>query len=374
MRKKTKRKKRSKVLIFSLLLVLSAIFFWYFKDAINYAFNMVSLEYVSLIGSTCFPRYVMDEPIKLEDFSGNLLLISENSVSIYSARNAAKFLDVKHSASSGGVTHNGKQLAVYDGVNGNINVYNKFVRLHSEQNKGTVYSVEMAPDGKMAVIEDSGHHVSNVHIKNKSGNHQIEWHFNQTYALMAAFSNDSRELLLLSLSSVAGEPCTSVGLFDIASGKLKKKFDTEDVVYHVEYTTGGRVVVVTDSNVYFLNSALKLINTFKFNGADLRVFDCNAGLVALCFEDYGINNSFKVIAFGSDGNQLGSTKINEEELKSIKCSKNNIGILTEKNILLFNKHLERVKSYNCNVPIYDFICIGKYLFLVSANELSRVEF
>jgi hypothetical protein len=340
---------------------------------INYVFNMLSIEYKSIKDNVCFPRRLMGEtPIKLEDFNGKLLLVNEDSIAIYSTRNAAKLFDVKHSASGGGMNHNGRQIVVYDCVNGNINMYDKFTKTNSEQNKGTVYDVEIANDGKTAVIENSVHYVSNVRIRSKDGSHKFEWHVDQGYVLRAAFSNDAQELLMVSLSSLGGVPGYRVGLFEIESGKMKSKFDTEDVVYHISYMA-GRIVVITDSNVYFLNSELQLVNTFAFDGEELRVFDCGAGLVVLCFKDYSLGGSLDVVSLDSGGNKLGKVKISGGELKSVKCTKNNIGILTDRNILLFNKRLEMMKSYDCKVPIYDFVCIDNHMFVVSDRELIKLK-
>ncbi|GHV29747.1 hypothetical protein FACS189481_3000 [Clostridia bacterium] len=372
-KKKNKIKKTSKLLLFLFVLLVIFLLFWNFKNAIIHIFNSISIEYEEMKNGAKFPRQLKGEvPVKLEDFGSNLLLISEDNVAVYSASNAAKLFDVVHSAQDGDLKHNGKKIITYTYEGGNINVYNRLAKISGEQNKKTIYDIEVANDGKVAVLSSSPHYASNVKVRDNENKQIFEWNWAGNYALTAAFSKNSQNIAIVTLGSFEGVPRSRVNVFEISSNKLKYSFDTEDTIYYLSYISSDKIVLITDSNVCFLNSKLELVEKFPFGGEKLEKFACNDEFVVLCFEGYGIDNSWNVVALDGSGQKLGTNRISSSEIKSVKCSKEYIGILADKNIFLFNKRLEKVKTYDCNVPIYDFVCIGNTMFVVNEKELCKI--
>ncbi|MDR2817667.1 MAG: DUF5711 family protein [Oscillospiraceae bacterium] len=373
-RKKNKIKKTSKLLLSLLVLLAILSLFWNFRNVITHIFNGIFVEYREMKRGAKFPRQLNGRvPVKLENFDGNLLLTSENEVAVYSTSNAAERFRAVHSAQDGDMRHSGRRMITYTYVSGNINIYDRFAITHRTPNKKVIYDIEVADDGKIAILGSSPHYASNVKVLDSENKQIFEWNLAENYALTAAFSKNSQNIAVVALGSSGGAPRSGVRVFELASSKLKYSFDTEDTIYHLSYISSDRIILITDSNAYFLNPKSGLIEKFPFNGEKLEKFACNDESVVLCFEGYSIDNSWNVVALDSSGQKLGTSRINGSEIKSLKCSKEHIGILSDKNIFLFNKQLKRIKTYNCNVPIYDFVCIGNDMFIVDARELCKIK-
>lgn len=92
---KGKQKRVSKKLFLLSALMLVCVLCWHFRYNIAYVSNMVSINYNSLKNSTQYPKNILGEqPIELQKFNNNVMLICENSMNIYGAHQAAQIFGI----------------------------------------------------------------------------------------------------------------------------------------------------------------------------------------------------------------------------------------------------------------------------------------
>jgi hypothetical protein len=372
-RARKKRRKASKMVLFLVAVVFVGAASLRFKEQISFICNRIALEYKGLRRGESFPLPLTGElPVCLENCAGNLLLVCENHATVYSGLSGAKILGFEHSASSGGLTFNKNRIATYNYSNGSLDLYDRFAKSHFERNGTATYDVSLANDGKIAVIGSASHYASSVVVMEQEGKKVFEWNLADDYAFLTAFSNDSHEIAIVTFGSLDGLLRLRVNLFNIASGELQGRFDVKEAIYHLAFVSGGRMVVITDSNAYFLGSGLQLEGKFGFAGEELKMFNCQNGLVALCFRECDANSgSFKLVILDATGNKLGEKNIDTDTIESMKCSKSGVGVATDKGITLFDRYLRVVKNYYFDTPVFDFACVGNYLFVIDSNELRK---
>ena len=372
-----KKRKRRVIALKRLLLtgglIVIAMISWHFKDVLIYFTDMVTIGYRSAKQSTSYPRRLFSEqPIRLENFNGNVLLVSENNATVYSVHNAAKLFTLRHSFSNGRIRQNSGRIAVFDYSGGNLQIYDRFRRAYTEQKKQTIYGLALADDGSVAVMSASPHYASCARVISPKNKQIFKWECADSYVADAAFSPNSQEIAITSLATANGVINSSVKTFEISTGKLKAQYSTPDLIYDIFYPYSDRVVVVTRNQVYFMNSNLKVIYSYEFASRELSKFAHSDDHIILNFASYQNGVRSALVMLNSSGKVLGEVEA-KGAIKSLKADKNGAGFLTDERLILLDRNLKVKKVYRCNIPIYDFVCIGNNLIVASSDQLIKLK-
>ena len=370
--KKRRKQVSKKIFLFSMFMFVFVLC-WHFRNNIAYISDMVSINYNSFKNNTQYPKSILGEqPIGLQKFNNNVMLICENSMSICGVHQAAQIFNINRNFSNGGIRHNNKRIATFDYATGNLNLYDRFKNVYNEQGKCKIYNVKIANNNYVAILSDSLHYASCARILDANNKQIFSWNCTDGYVINGAFSSDSKKVAIVSLKSSEGKIQSTISIFDIKSGKLNDRISVSDLIFDIIYSTSEKIIAITRNSVYFFNRDLQHFTTYNFENEELLKFNWSDNIIALCFKKYLNGASSKIVTLNLTGDLLGENEL-KGEVKSLKAEGNSVGVLAEDRIFLFDKDMKLKKSYKCNVPVYDFLQIGNSMFLVTADEINKVR-
>ena len=370
--KKRRKQVSKKIFLFSMFMFVFVLC-WHFRNNIAYISDMVSINYNSFKNNTQYPKSILGEqPIGLQKFNNNVMLICENSMSICGVHQAAQIFNINRNFSNGGIRHNNKRIATFDYATGNLNLYDRFKNVYNEQGKCKIYNVKIANNNYVAILSDSLHYASCARILDANNKQIFSWNCTDGYVINGAFSSDSKKVAIVSLKSSEGKIQSTISIFDIKSGKLNNRISVSDLIFDIIYSTSEKIIAITRNSVYFFNRDLQHFTTYNFENEELLKFNWSDSIIALCFKKYLNGASSKIVTLNLTGDLLGENEL-KGEVKSLKAEGNGVGVLAEDRIFLFDKDMKLKKSYKCNVPVYDFLQIGNSMFLVTADEINKVR-
>ena len=370
--KKRRKQVSKKIFLFSMFMFVFVLC-WHFRNNIAYISDMVSINYNSFKNNTQYPKSILGEqPIGLQKFNNNVMLICENSMSICGVHQAAQIFNINRNFSNGGIRHNNKRIATFDYATGNLNLYDRFKNVYKEQGKCKIYNVKIANNNYVAILSDSLHYASCARILDSNNKQIFSWNCTDGYVINAAFSSDSKKVAVVSLKSSEGKIQSTISIFDIKSGKLNNRISVSDLIFDIIYSTSEKIIAITRNSVYFFNRDIQHFTTYNFENEELLKFNWSDNIIALCFKKYLNGASSKIVTLNLTGDLLGENEL-KGEVKSLKAEGNSVGVLAEDRIFLFDKDMKLKKSYKCNVPVYDFLQIGNSMFLVTADEINKVR-
>ena len=370
--KKRRKQVSKKIFLFSMFMFVFVLC-WHFRNNIAYISDMVSINYNSFKNNTQYPKSILGEqPIGLQKFNNNVMLICENSMSICGVHQAAQIFNINRNFSNGGIRHNNKRIATFDYATGNLNLYDRFKNVYNEQGKCKIYNVKIANNNYVAILSDSLHYASCARILDANNKQIFSWNCTDGYVINGAFSSDSKKVAIVSLKSSEGKIQSTISIFDIKSGKLNNRISVSDLIFDIIYSTSEKIIAITRNSVYFFNRDIQHFTTYNFENEELLKFNWSDNIIALCFKKYLNGASSKIVTLNLTGDLLGENEL-KGEVKSLKAEGNSVGVLAEDRIFLFDKDMKLKKSYKCNVPVYDFLQIGNSMFLVTADEINKVR-
>lgn len=370
--KKRRKQVSKKIFLFSMFMFVFVLC-WHFRNNIVYISDMVSINYNSFKNNTQYPKSILGEqPIELQKFNNNVMLICEDSMSIYGVHQAAQIFNINRNFSNGGIRHNNKRIATFDYATGNLNLYDRFKNVYNEQGKCKIYNVKIANNNYVAILSDSLHYTSCARILDSNNKQIFSWNCTDGYVINAAFSSDSKKVAIVSLKSSEGKIQSTISVFDIKSGKLNNRISVSDLIFDIICSTSEKIIAITRNSVYFFNRDLQHFTTYNFENEELLKFNWSDNIIALCFKKYLNGASSKIVTLNLTGDLLGENEF-KGAVRSLKAEGNSVGVLAEDRIFLFDKDMKLKKSYKCNVPVYDFLQIGNSMFLVTADEINKVR-
>lgn len=370
---KAKNRNRLKMaLIFSALILIFATG-WLLRADLAYLYYIVSANYNGFKHGAKYPKSFLGEHlIRLQNFNNNVMLICENSTKIYSITQASRIFNINHNFSSGEVKNCNKRIAVFDYMSGNISIYDCFKKIWNEQGKRAIYDVELSHDGLFAILGDASHYISCARVFNSENKQILTWNCADGYVMNAAFSPNSKNIAIVSLTSCEGTIKSTVTRFDLNSGKLENSFSIPDLILDIIYPSSDKIAIITRNGVYIMNKYLNVTEKYDFENEELLQFSYSDKLIALCFQGYNNGDSSRIVALNYSGKLLGSAEV-AGSAQSLKVDENNVGVLIGEKVFLFNKNMKIKKTYEFNTSIYDFLIIGRYIFAINTDELIRID-
>ncbi len=315
--------------------------------------------------------------MQLGIFIGDMCYLSKDGYYLYDS-NGNTIMNEKLSYTSpmlvGGTNFN----LCYDLGGTSFTILNTFSNLYSETLTYPINDATIADNGSFAIATSSREYRTTVLLYDSDFKLRSRI-YKDKYLTDVKLKKDASELVIAGINAKDGDYYSEISLIETGSDKEKCILNLPVVVYSIDYTKDG-FVIVSDKGIFFLDSNLKPVSkvTTELTMAMTR---CSDAYFTAVYTDGAIGNSHIAVVYDTKGNKCIEEHIDgklhdvefdesgkyvfiltDDSIYRISIAENKIGHSSVENdgitVLVLNEHqfLLAKQSYAVN---YDISNIGQ---------------
>lgn len=373
-RKKKKRRKRiRRTLICVLILTVTVVVYafrenWipYFEDFVD---NVKYEMFVSkknknakfpadIISSTTYNEQVIDDKIAI---------LTDTYYNVYDNKGNVCFSD-QHVMSNPVMKMSSNRALIYDQGAKKLVVETKLKRLYSKTVDNKIMYADISNKGYVGVVTESSKYTSFLTVYNQQGK-KIFYASNSEKIIGLDFTNDSKGCIVSTISSQGGQLVTKVTGYNFSKEKsifTSKAYNTLGL--DLEVLSGGRCVLVGDTQAVFLNDDGKEISSVTYDSS---------------LDSYCVDDDKLVVYINNTELRKNTVEIISSSGKPVIINVNkNVRDIIYKNSVVYTLSEESINKYSSNGnPLreiktqgnYDqMVIIKKDAYLVGHEVLDKI--
>ena len=197
-----------------------------------------------------------------------------NSQGLKKYNNKAEFEEEYYTSSYAPIMHqNGKYVVLADTSSTEITVL-KGKKVHYEVKvPQNVKRVSVNKKGYITVLSGETGYKSVVLVYDNTGTEKYRWYSDESYAIDAKLSDNSKLLAVASVKMGANKLDTIVEQYKIKDENVLSSVQLEDLVPYSITFDGSSVVLIGDNKAYTLSKMGKIKSEYDYKGKELECFD-----------------------------------------------------------------------------------------------------
>lgn len=279
--------------------------------------------------------------IDVDFIDGKFALYNSQGLKMYNT--SGEFESEHYKSAYSPVMHkNGNYIVLSDTSSNDFTVLKGNVIKYETKAPQYVKSATVNKKGYTTVITGETGYKSLVIVYDNSGKEKYRWYSDESYAIDAKLSDNSKILAVASVKMDNNKLVTVVEQYKINNEATLSRVTFEDVVPYSISFDGSKVVLIGDEKAYSISRAGKIIGEYDYKGRVLECFDAdNIKNIALALsEDNGVtelvilNSTLK--ERGSNRCEFLASMLDENNGKiaiagegAVKIVTNNGNVLTE---------------------------------------------
>ncbi len=234
----------------------------------------------------------------------NLCVVSRNGVDMYDFTNG-KLFNYSFSYSYPAFVNDDRNVLVYDIEGTEISIFNSFSKVYTQKYP---YSVKAAAINKsgFAVVTNEESYRSGVIVYNDKYKEVFRWMTHDKYVTTLDISKDASFVVCSAVNADDGGYDSSILLYNTITGKCVNQLRLSDELpISIKYSPDSkRIIIITDSMVYFYDSGLQKGTTYKFNQSKVNEFKVLGDKLILTQNTSISGNSMLILGFDFSGNNI----------------------------------------------------------------------
>ncbi len=203
----------------------------------------------------------------------------------------------------------GKNMIVYDLGGKELNVYNSFSPVYTEEFDYPVLGVSASENGSYAVLSGAKNYRSAIFVYDANYRLVFSHYFPTEYSTYLQLDNSGKKVLVLSHIAESGDYLGSAALFDTGSEEPVANFKfAGELPLSCHFTSDGGYIILTNKYIRFYDKDNNEISESKLGNG---IISCSygEGYAALTFDTAGLAESKTFKVYGSDGKEVYNTSI-----------------------------------------------------------------
>ncbi|MBQ3598203.1 MAG: hypothetical protein II987_02930 [Clostridia bacterium] len=204
----------------------------------------------------------------------------------------------------------GKNMIIYDLGGKQLDVYNSFSHVYSENFGYPVLGVSAAENGSYAVLSGAKNYRSAVFVYDANYRLTFSHYFPTEYSTAMQLDKSGQKVLVLSHISENGDYLGSAALFSTTAEEPLATFRyVGELPLNCHFTDDGGYMVLTDKALRFYDRDNALKKEVAVSGVLLNC-DFGGNHVMLTFDKSGLSESKEMVVYDSAGNNVYRTESN----------------------------------------------------------------
>ncbi len=248
------------------VVIIAVIIAIILPDALNAIFgNKISDEVYSVTTD------VVSE-FDVDYIDGNFAVYNSQGLKKYN--NKAEFEEEYYTSAYSPIMHKkGKYIALADTSSAEITVLKGNSVYYEVKVPQNVKRVSVNKKGYITVLSGETGYKSVVLVFDNTGTEKYRWYSDESYAIDAKLSDDSRLLAVASVKMGTNKLNTIVEQYKIKDENVLSSVQLEDLVPYSITFDGSSVVLIGDKKAYTLSKTGKIKSEYDYKGRTLECFD-----------------------------------------------------------------------------------------------------
>ncbi len=203
----------------------------------------------------------------------------------------------------------GKNMIIYDLGGKELNVYNSFSPVYTEDFGYPILGISASENGSYAVLSGAKNYRSAVYVYDSNYRLVFSHYFPTEYSTALQLDNNGKKVLVLSHIAENGDYLGSAALFDTGTEEPIANFKfAGELPLSCHFTSDGGYIILTDKYIRFYDKDNNEIAEQKL-GYGLLGCTYGENYVSLTFDTAGLAESKTFKVYGADGKEIYSTSL-----------------------------------------------------------------
>lgn len=258
---------------------------------------------------------------------------------------------------------------VYDRDSGKYRIQNTSQIVEKAELDNTITCAAIGKKGNFAVSTVSSNNQTVFTAFDKSHEEVFTWNLSSEKVTSIDLSDDGKYAVVGTIYAENAQTNSKVYVFRFDSEEYVSCFEyPENVVVSVRYVKSHDIEIITDKQRSFVEDNTTKTADYKFDSNTLHdISSVDERYSAVSYLKYGSDSNVVIDVFDKD-EKLYSVDLNKAA-KSISCLGRYTGVLTDNEVIIYNKKGEVEKEITVDVSSVDIVVSNKKVFIITPIEI-----
>lgn len=228
---------------------------------------------------------------------------------------------------------------VYDLGGKDFSINNVASTIYSGEAEDNIIGADVSKSGVYALVTTKDGYMSKLYVYSKDHKQIYAYSFADFYITSVSIDSKGKTAVLTGVSAHDGKQLSSIYLLEFTKEEpLFFEEIEENILYYTEHLDNSHACIIGENATYTLNTRMKSLKTFSYDGKTLTAFDVNSDTdtFALSLSRSGDGRKCDICSFSSKG-VLKNTISTELMVSSLSTYKNRVAVLDTDTVYLYTK-------------------------------------
>lgn len=307
----TRLANRAKIGMFSVIIALilfCLLAYSFYPDELTaenfkYLLKFISFEQTENVEAGSAIAFDTDPTNRYAIVRGDIAVLSKTQLTVYdTSGQLLQRTEIKNDTPI--LLTVGKNMIIYDLGGTQLNVYNSFSHVYSENFGYPILGISAAENGSYAVLSGAKNYRSAVYVYDSNYRLTFSHYFPTEYSTAMQLDKKGERVLVLSHISENGDFLGSAALFNTTQEEPVANFRfLGELPLNCHFTDDGGYIILTDKYLRFYGADHMLKQEIAVSS---NLINCNFGgnYAMLTFENAGLAESKEITVYNSDGKSV----------------------------------------------------------------------
>lgn len=381
--KKERRKKRfrrfiKKIIIFTILIILTGIVYCT-RDSWLPVLDNIAMQYLnSSSGSDKesnedFPLQLSESSeYMIESVDSCLAVVDDSHASIYS-QNGMEIFKFQHNYSNPVMKVNSKKVLLYDSGGKQYALLSKYKTQYQKTLSSSIIFARISSNDCVVVVTGSEEYLCEMNVYDKNGKVIYTWKCSAGRIIDVAFTPMNEGCIVTTVDTKGGQMVCNIYKFRFSNKDYEwcsSVYDT--IVVNTHIFNDGTIVALGDNKCAYYSKDGKAIGEYNYPN-ELKNYSYGDETLSLLLKSDEKREIYLYII--TDINKDPQRILLEDGGYGIVADKNgNTYVLTEKGITEYSPQGNEIACVVLNNKYMNFCKMGNYVYLLGEKEIDRIKF
>ena len=382
LQKKRRAKKRKRFLskvIVVVLLVAAAVAMYIFRDKWLPFFEGIGTRYDSVVNKNSGELAEGNFPISVTGNSdyqtavvnSYIAYLDDTHFYMYSG-DGERVTDRQHTYSKPVMKAGGQRALLYDSGGKKFSVEGKQKTVYSRVLDNNIIFARISSNDMVAVVTESDNFACELKVFKSDGTECYSLKNADERIVDVVFKNANDGCIVTTLSASGGKLVSTLYSYDF--NRSEQNWNTEKIktaVMSLDVMSDGTIVAFGDDRCVYVDRNGGIVGSYEYP-SKLVDYECGSGTVSLIFENEELRKDALVII--SDITKDSVHISLDGTAKSLHVTGDHTTLLTDSGLVEYTQNGTVVASAQVNDDYFDFVRLGKYMFLKGYTEINRIDY
>lgn len=280
--------------------------------------------------------------------------------------------DRQHTYSKPIMKAGGQRVLLYDSGGKKISVEGKQKTVYTKTLEKNIILARISSNDMVAVVTESDNFACELKVFKSDGTECYSLKNADERIVDVCFKNANDGCIVTTISASGGKLVSTLYSYDF--NRSEQNWNTEKIptmVMNVDVMSDGTIIAFGDDRCVYVGKDGTVGGSYEYP-AKLVDYECGSGTVALIFENEELRKHTLVLM--TDVEQESKVIELDSSAKSIHVAGDHTMLLTDNKLVEYTQNGTVVATADVSDDYFDFIRLGKYMFLKGYTEINRIDY